>query len=335
MSDTLTAAVRGLLRHLHSRHPVRGGSLIITLFGDAISPRAGAVTLGSLIRLARPFRLSERLIRTSVARLAQDGWLVARRQGRQSEYRLTPGGAAKFADATRRIYSPAPCSWSGSWTLLVLPAVPGGRPERLREELRWLGFGQLTPGTFAHPSCSIAQAKRQLANLPGAQPAVLLNSASDDRVADRQIAALGWDLQALAQRYQQFVQAFEPLEKVTSAEVGPEAALIIRTLLVHEYRKIHLQDPLLPAALLPPEWVGARAYQVARRLYARVFGPAEQYLSAQAERLGGPLPPTDAAAHERFGGLQITRASRPDTGRMSAGNGSRDGHRAHDGRSSK
>src|SRR2546430_16693793 len=29
-------------------------------------------------------------------------------------------------------------------------------------------------------------------------------------------------------------------------------SFIIRTLLIHEYRKIHLRDPLLPPALLPP-----------------------------------------------------------------------------------
>ena len=36
------------------------------------------MTLGSLIRLAAPFGLTERLVRTSVARLARDGWLAAR-----------------------------------------------------------------------------------------------------------------------------------------------------------------------------------------------------------------------------------------------------------------
>ncbi len=61
-----------------AQRPLRGGSLLITLFGDAIAPRGGAVTLGSLIRLAAPFGLTERLVRTSVARLAREGWLAAR-----------------------------------------------------------------------------------------------------------------------------------------------------------------------------------------------------------------------------------------------------------------
>src|SRR6516165_6898169 len=113
-------AIRGLLRHFRTQRPLRGGSLLITIFGDAIAPRGGAVTLGSLIRLAAPFGLTERLVRTSVARLAREGWLTAQRRGRRSEYRLTRNGAARFAAATRRIYGENPHDWNGRWTLVLL-----------------------------------------------------------------------------------------------------------------------------------------------------------------------------------------------------------------------
>ena len=56
----VAAAIQGLLRHFHRQSPIRGGSLLITLFGDAIAPRGGTVTLGSLISLAAPFGLTER-----------------------------------------------------------------------------------------------------------------------------------------------------------------------------------------------------------------------------------------------------------------------------------
>ena len=135
---TLPPAVRGLLRHFRTQRPLRGGSLLITIFGDAIAPRGGAVTLGSLIRLAAPFGLTERLV---------------------------------------------------------------------------------------------------------------------------------------------------------------------RTLLIHEYRKIHLQDPQLPPALLPADWIGAAAYELCRRLYAQLFAGAEAYLSATARQLQRPLPAANSAAHARFGGV--------------------------------
>src|SRR2546429_10023135 len=85
----LPAPVRALLRNFRAQRPLRGGSLLITVFGDSIAPRGGAVTLGSLIRLAAPFGLTERLVRTSVARLGPEGWLAGERSVRRSEYRLT------------------------------------------------------------------------------------------------------------------------------------------------------------------------------------------------------------------------------------------------------
>jgi phenylacetic acid degradation operon negative regulatory protein len=346
--NPLSAAVQALLRRLHDQHPLRGGSLIVTLFGDAIAPRGGVITLGSLIRLAGVFRLSERLVRTSVARLANDGWLVARKDGRQSEYRLTSAGAERFAEATKRIYGKAPEGWDGEWTLVVLPPSSAERPNRAREgagarreqvrnELRWLGFGQLAPGTFAHPNCTVEQAKQWLANVVGAGGALCLRSSSGEVTVDRQLVALGWDLGELTRRYRRFAATFDPVAAAvrSCAPVEPEAALVIRTLLIHEYRKIHLQDPLLPATLLPHDWVGAAAYEVARRLYSQVFEAAEKFLSGTARTVDAPLPPAEHSVYERFGGTKANRASPRAAPRKSAGTDSHGARREPGDRLSK
>src|ERR1700761_1270716 len=185
----MTDAVAALLKKFHRQRLIRGGSLLITIFGDSIAPRGGVVSLGSLIALARPFGLPERLVRTSVARLAGEGWLVARREGRLSEYRLTPTGQERFAEATSRIYGAIPDSWDGHWTLLILPN--GAR----REELQLLGFGQISPGVFAHPNWSVEEARATLSE------GILLKSTSEGSAADRQLVATGWDLEELARRY--------------------------------------------------------------------------------------------------------------------------------------
>jgi phenylacetic acid degradation operon negative regulatory protein len=296
--------VASLLRHFHRQRPIRGGSLLITIFGDSIAPRGGAATLGSLISLAHPFGLTERLVRTSVARLAVDGWLVARRDGRRSEYRITPTGRDRFAAATRRIYSAIPDSWSGQWTLLILPPPNGGRRQDIRDELRWLGFGQISPGAFAHPNWSVEEARAGLKDVEGASEGLLLKSSSEGSEADRRLVAAGWDLEDLTRRYQRFVETFTPVANTLGPGATPdEAAFIIRTLLIHEYRKIHLQDPLLPPALLPADWVGAAAYDLSRRLYSAVFHAAERYLSNTATTTAEPLPTADSSAYARFGGL--------------------------------
>lgn len=297
----LPASVRRVLRQFRAQRPLRGGSLLITIFGDAIAPRGGAVTLGSLIRLAAPFGLTERLVRTSVARLARDGWLAGRRSGRRSEYRLTRHGAERFAEATQRIYGAGPSDWDGCWTLLVVP--PGPDRAALREELRWLGFGRLNPLLLAHAALSVAQARRVLEEVGAASQALLLEGRSGSLAADRRIAAQGWDLKDLGRRYRRFLARFAPLEAAAASGLAAPTAFLVRTLLIHEYRKIHLQDPLLPPVLLPQSWVGTAAYGLCRRLYARVFVAAEAHLSAHAHSLHRPLPAANSAAHARFGGL--------------------------------
>jgi len=296
------APLARLLGRFRAQRPLRAGSLLVTIFGDALAPRGGAVTLGSLIRLTAPFGLTERLVRTSVARLAHDGWLKARREGRQSEYRLSDSGAERFAAATRRIYAPVPERWDGTWTLLRLGSL-GGRSARLREELRWRGFGALAGGLYAHPSAGCAEVRGWLAALGEPPEALLFSARSEGRASDERLAAEGWDLKDLTRRYRRFLAQFAPLAPVVRAGLGAETAFLVRTLLIHEYRRIHLKDPLLPPALLPAGWVGTSAYELCRALYSDVYAQAEVYIALVASRLSGALPPAEPATRERFGGI--------------------------------
>jgi phenylacetic acid degradation operon negative regulatory protein len=300
----LTKPVEALLRRFHGQRPLRGGSLLLTIFGDAIAPRGGAVTLGSLIALAQPFGLAERLVRTSVARLAGEGWLAATRHGRRSEYRLTESGRKRLAEATRRIYGANPSSWDGQWTLAVLPPTGGHSRSTIRDELRWLGFGQLSPGVYPHPACTLEEARGWLVTLGCASRCGLFKSATEGLPADRRLAAEGWNLTEIGRRYRRFRDTFAPVQAAVrdSDTLAPQAAFLVRTLLIHEYRKIHLQDPLLPPDLLPAEWVGTEAYELAAALYAAVFAAAERFLTETGRTIAGELPPAGAEVHARFGG---------------------------------
>ena len=304
----IAIATQGLLRRFQAQRPIRGGSLLVTIFGDAVAPRGGVVTLGSLIQLAAPFGLTERLVRTSVSRLAQDGWLVARRDGRLSEYQLAPWGQQRFAEATRRIYSKGPVDWDGHWTLLILPPNGAKRREALRDGLRWLGFGQVSPGVFAHPNSDLGQARKWLQSLDVTKNALLLRASSEDVGIDKSVVAVGWDLGDLARRYKRFADGYSNVEAAlnTGDVLTPESAFVIRTLLIHEYRKIHLQDPLLPPALLPPDWVGSSAYEACAQLYGKVFTAAEEFLTATASTLDGALPGAATEVFERFGGIRAS-----------------------------
>src|SRR3954464_2566771 len=99
--------------------PPRSKSLVVTIFGDAIVPHGGTIWLGSLIELLAPFGVNDRLLRTSVFRLAQEGWLGAQRDGRRSAYAILPQVLPRFERAYRRIYAPLGVHWDGRWTVLL------------------------------------------------------------------------------------------------------------------------------------------------------------------------------------------------------------------------
>jgi phenylacetic acid degradation operon negative regulatory protein len=305
MAKNTSTTAAGLVARFRRQRPLRGGSLIVTLFGDAIMPRGGAVALSSLIDLAAPFGLNERLVRTATTRLVQDGWLEGRRAGKLSEYRLSKNGRDRFAEATKRIYSEPDTQWSGRWTLIVVPPMRALQRRAIREELVWRGFGEISATVFAHPEFDsrALRSQRRSAGLLSKVIAFDAALAADD--APQQLIQLGWDLDDLGLRYQRFVKRFGPVkaELERRPEIGPRDCFLMRTLLIHEYRRLHLRDPLLPAQLLRAGWPGAQAAALCRDIYARVFMPSEIYLSGVAATLAGPLPAADPSVMQRFGGI--------------------------------
>ncbi len=303
MADLSAAAAERLVTHFRRQRPLRAGSLIVTVFGDALAPRGGAISLASLIPLAGAFGLTERLVRTAAARLAAEDWLATRRSGRLSEYRLSPVGRQRFTEATRRIYAGPVADWNGRWTLVLMPGMDPPRRRRLRDVLAWEGFGEIEPGLLAHPTITPLEARRLLDTHRLHTVAVILEARASERAAERRLLQRGWDLVDLAARYRRFIARFAPVSAALARRAPePAAAFLVRTLLIHEYRKIHLRDPLLPHPLLPRSWPGTAAYELSRALYARVLPASETHLARVAARLDGPLPPPDAALFQRFGG---------------------------------
>jgi phenylacetic acid degradation operon negative regulatory protein len=187
--------------------------------------------------------------------------------------------------------------------LIVLPPAPVARRRRLRQELAWQGFGELGNGVFAHPELPARALAWQIreANLPDRTLVFEADLASPATAAP--LVQLGWDLKDLAKRYRRFVERFGRVDAALTGRLEPEIGFIVRTLLIHEYRRLHLRDPLLPARLLPADWPGLKAAEICRSIYGRVFAPSEAHLSAVASQLEGALPPADPSTLQRFGGF--------------------------------
>ncbi len=86
--------------------------------------------------------------------------------------------------------------------------------------------------------------------------------------------------------------------------LAPEQCFQLRTLSIHEYRRILLNDTDLPDELLPGNWAGKAARNLAANIYRATYAGAERYLVEQLETAEGALPRADAGFYERFGGLR-------------------------------
>lgn len=302
----LDTRARKLLEGFRRQRPLRAGSLIISFFGDVIGPRGGSIWLGSMIEALQPLGVSSRLVRTSVYRLIQDGWFVSHRQGRRSFYRLTQTGQRRFRQATARIYGRPGTDWEGDWLLALLPAGSANTRENVRRDLSWLGFGHLAAGTMARPVPPGGEVLALVSDLdprPVTFYASLCEKLPGDEV--RQLVRECWKLEQIEARYQGFLRRFETLLPAisNSPPLPGDTSLALRVLLIHEYRRILLSDPQLPAALLPERWHGRAAYDLCKSLYGALQQPSEQFVSSALYSDRGPLPEPDPLFFRRFGGL--------------------------------
>lgn len=289
--------------------PPRSRSLIVTIFGDSVAPYSNGIWLSDLIDLMKPFGANERLVRTSVFRLTEEGWLVARRDGRRSYYTLAPTGRRRFQHAYDRVYHPLP-SWDGTWTVVILPRSDNGVPERveLRRELEWEGYGQLGPGMFFRPGTDTGPLQDILKELGLEQRAVVFHSrdaSPGGAVGDLVVQC--WNLTDVTAAYRDFIARFAPLSALLElgAPVTPEQGFVAQSLLIDGFRHVMWRDPRLPPALLSKDWPGQSAYELCQRLYRLSFGLARAHLAPRFKGSASAPAALPAELVRRFGGLQL------------------------------
>lgn len=308
------ASLAPILARLHRGLDLRANSLLITVFGDAFAPRGQAIWLGSLIELLGLFGISPRLVRTSAFRLCADQWFSATRIGRRSYYGLSDVGLLRVQHADQRIYDFNLARWDGHWTLVLLdPGMRASARQHLQRELSWESFGRIAPHVFAHPHARV-QALGEIIDAAGlaSQVAVLRAQSlpGGDGRALQTLMHTVFGLDQVAQAWTQFIARFTPLQDEV-ARLDPAQAFMVRTLLIHAYRRIVLRDPNLPQAFLPGDWPGVRARLLCEQLYGTLLKPSEQYLHAQVTTVEGPLRPMPAAMRRRGTHGRVQRRGAP------------------------
>jgi phenylacetic acid degradation operon negative regulatory protein len=301
-------SIRKFLTVRMAQGNISSTSLLITLFCDAITRHGSEIWLGSLIRSLEPLGISERLVRTAVFRLVQDDWLSSRKEGRRSYYGLSPAGFNQYQRAARRIYTNRRPEWDGVWTLVIPSFVDEDRREPLRKGLLWQGFGMLSPGVYAMPSQDRESLNELLVELNARDSVVIMTARADETVngdaLQRQVMER-WNLAELGEQYQSFLKRYRPVLSYLSGKGAPdpERAFLLRTLLIHDYRRILLRDPELPIDMLPNDWAGFDAHNVTADIYKCIGAGSATWFSDTMENASGSLPAADPIFFKRYGGI--------------------------------
>jgi len=299
--------IKNLLSDFQARSPMRTTSLIVSLFGDVVSQHGGVIWMGSLVHALGLLGLNDRLVRTSVFRMVQDGWLESEKVGRRSYYRFSVYGSHEYERAARRVYAVEREAWHGRWQLLIPLAIAEGNRERFKRSLLWQGFRQISAGTFARPGDMDNTLLETLAEFDANDQVILMEAKTSELTAFRTINMLvqeQWQLDEVAQRYREFLARFKQLKQVLDKPqlLDPESAFIARTLLIHDYRRVLLRDTQLPEELLPPAWLGREAMLLTSELYLALAQASMAYITTRLEGGHGLMPGAKESFTKRFVG---------------------------------
>jgi phenylacetic acid degradation operon negative regulatory protein len=235
-------------------------SLLLTILGEYLLPRGGAVWQETLVGALLSLGYSEHAARQALSRSTREGWLTTERHGRRARIALSEGSAELLRAGAERIYSfGEPWEWDGRWLVLVL-RVPEQRREvrhQLRSRLAWAGLGSLGGGVWLTPHVEREAELCAAAEEEPAAEATSFVARLGQLGSPESVAATAWDLQQVRAHYHAFIEDFARVRPAS-----PEAFFRMQTLLMHAWRKFPFLDPDLPPELLPSRWPRKRAHDL-------------------------------------------------------------------------
>lgn len=242
--------------------------------------------MASLVRILAPLGVTAPAVRTAISRMVRQGWLTPVDVDGGRGYALTDRARQRLDDAAARIYRTRDSGWKGSWDLLVVTAQPPrSSRERIRSALSFLGYASLGDGTWISPFPS-----PEVESVLEAEGASVTRFEAYDGNATA-LARQAWDLDELGRSYLRWHDAARELVATAgTATTGDtdEQAFVLRSQLVHEWRKFLFSDPGLPVELLPPDWPGHAAARFFADEAARLLPAASRFV----DRCLAPESPT-------------------------------------------
>ncbi|MGD9116918.1 MAG: PaaX family transcriptional regulator C-terminal domain-containing protein [Dehalococcoidia bacterium] len=283
---------------------------ILTLYGDYLLTRGGEIWIASLIEVLGNFGLSQQAVRSAVSRMCRGGLLQAKHVGGKSYYSLTKSGYDLLTEGAQRIFQRRKAGWDGNWNIVVysIPETMRQARDRLRLELRWMGYGPLSEATWLSPYDLTAEVKNLLKRLNVEEYVNIFNAQYKSGADSKNIVARCWDLKKIHQQYVDFLEAYRPKlaehqKRLKAGEtIAPSEYFVARFNLIHEYRKLPFFDPDLPLELLPGNWLRPDAAALFDEYHASLTEKADEYFDSVS-----PESPEGTSEIEKDGPQALTK----------------------------
>lgn len=232
---------------------IRVWSVVITVFGDAVVDRGGVVASSTLAALTSEMGVKPEAFRVAMSRLVKDGWVERTKQGRLSFYQLSEKGAFVFGPATQRIYASDAGSAQG-WRLVLMPSAVEDAPN---DAISLGGRAYLTKSTE-----DVADGLVMSGSIEA------LPDWAKDRIGPAELCAGYRDLHGV-------------LSEVSAHGASPLEAAVLRSLIVHQWRRLVLRHGDLPASFFPDDWQGEACRAIVHQLLADLAPAADAWFDSE------------------------------------------------------
>lgn len=229
-------------------------SLMISLFGDLAQAKGQSIAGPVLSTIMADLQVRPEAARVALHRLRNDGWIISTKSGRISQHSLSAKGRKLSAEASPRIYAD-PTAADAAWQLIVTPDVS----DALTDDLTSAGFVALEPRIFVG-SATAAVPDGVLSFAGKAVPEWLRHQAAP---------------QTLFGDYTALLQVLHAANDTLPerADLTPVQVAVLRCLIVHNWRRLVLKHPALPAPLIDPEGPTRRCHLIVFDLLSRYDRP--------------------------------------------------------------
>lgn len=222
------------------------------------------ISTGELIKNLGEINYSMPAVRASLQRLRNKEIIVTRRIKRKTEITLTKTGQEILSFYAFRIKRPV-MKWDGKWLLLSFNIPEKKRVSRnhFREWLKHAGFGRLNPSLWISPYNLQKEALLEMEKLKVSK---YISMFITENIGEhpQELASRIWNLKLLSKQYQKLSQKYkqkhEELQKKDFFNKSEAAMKALIQILEFKEEAADLieRDPMLPAELLPAEWIGMK-----------------------------------------------------------------------------